>query len=81
MDMNRWFGWLRLEERGAIARRLHSLWLTRAVRSDRVYPKIPVRPVQEGGFSHLSRTPEGRVLCDGWWYAALGQVDDVEDRR
>lgn len=70
---------LDLAQRGAIARRLHSLWLTKAVETNRQYPRIPIRRVSEGGFSDLTSTPEGRVLCDGWWYLALDQVDAVAE--
>lgn len=75
---NRLLGMLGVDERGAIARKLHSRWLSRAVESRRPYPKIPVRPVREGGFTGLTSTPEGRLMCDGWWYMALGQVDDAD---
>jgi hypothetical protein len=75
---HRLVGLLNLAERGAIARRLHSRWLTRAVEARRVYPKIPVRPVDQGGFSGLTSTAEGRLMCDGWWYQALGQVEDAD---
>jgi hypothetical protein len=66
---------LDLAQRGAIARALHSRWLTKAVASPRQYPRIPIRQVSQGGFSDLTSTPEGRILCDGWWYLALDQVD------
>lgn len=70
--------WDDLSSPGAVARRLHSQWLTQAVESSRPYPRIPLRRVSEGGFSNLSQTPDGRVLCDGWWYLAFEQVPEVE---
>jgi len=66
---------LDLAHHGALARALHSRWLTKAVTSNREYPRIPIRQVSQGGFSDLASTPEGRILCDGWWYLALDQVD------
>lgn len=63
-------------DHGAAARAAHSMWLTRAVASRKNYPRIPVRPVSEGGFDRLTSTPAGRILCDGWWYLALDRVDN-----
>jgi hypothetical protein len=60
-----------------LARRIHSEWLTRAVSGQKVYPRIPVRPAAEGGFSDLLRTPEGRASADQWWETALEMVDDL----
>jgi hypothetical protein len=61
---------------GAWARFVHSRWLTRALAGERVYPRIPTRPVPDGGWSHLTRTPEGRLLAENWWASTLAQVDD-----
>lgn len=63
---------------GRKARLLHSAWLTRAVREDRVYPRIPARRVDEGGFAELLSTQEGRVVVDWWWEHTLSQVDDLK---
>ena len=58
-------------------RRLHSAWLTRAIRSGggRGLPRIPVRRVSEGGFVPLMSTFEGREWAEGWWDEALGMKE------
>ncbi len=61
-----------------VARQLHSRWLSRALASKKVYPRIPVRPVAEGGFSGLTQTEEGRAAIDAWWQATLEMVDDPD---
>jgi len=60
-----------------VARQLHSRWLSRAITSKKAYPRIPVRPVSEGGFSGLTQTEEGRAANDAWWEATLEMVDDA----
>lgn len=57
-------------------RQAHSHWLTGALASDRVYPKIPLRRVADGGFSGLISSPAGRRWADLWWNAALDRVDE-----
>ncbi|MDX2130875.1 MAG: hypothetical protein SFY69_02335 [Planctomycetota bacterium] len=59
-------------------RRQHSLWLTRALRSGREYPRIPIRSVNAGGFSRLMSRPGGPALAERWWARALDRVDDVD---
>jgi hypothetical protein len=66
-------------ERGEVARRLHSQWLSRALSSGQAYPRIPVRRVDEGGFSALQGTAYGRQVADAWWSLALERVDDVKE--
>lgn len=61
---------------GAIFRAQHSRWLTRAVAGEREYPRIPIRPVDEGGFSTLMNKSGGRELAERWWECALDLVDD-----
>lgn len=61
---------------GAWARFVHSRWLTRALADGRTYPRIPLRLVSEGGWSHLMHTREGRKFAENWWAEALAQVDD-----
>lgn len=61
---------------GEAFRRQHSRWLTRAIQEERRYPRIPVRPVHEGGFDRLCATPAGREIARRWWEHALDLVDD-----
>jgi len=63
---------------GSFARRLireHAQWLTRALRSGRPQPRIPVRKVADGGFVRLSRTREGRRIAEQWWFSAFESMD------
>lgn len=71
-----WFG-DRLEEAGARARRLHSLWLSRALRrGSRPVPRIPTKLVSEGGFAATMATEEGRRWAEQWWDDALRPPED-----
>lgn len=58
-------------------RRRHSMWLTRALRRSSEYPRIPTRPVGDGGFSAVTRTSAGRAWADQWWMDTL-QSDDLD---
>ncbi|MCC6675588.1 MAG: hypothetical protein IT436_00465 [Phycisphaerales bacterium] len=63
------------DRRACLARRIHELWLSRAVESGRAYPHIPLRAVADGGFTPVVSTPSGRAWADGWWADALERVD------
>jgi hypothetical protein len=66
-------------ERGAAARRRHEAWLAVALRKPGKYPRIPVRPVADGGFDPVLATPEGRVWAESWWGSTLENPDlDIE---
>jgi hypothetical protein len=52
-------------------RRRHSLWLTRAMRQPAAYPRIPTRPVGDGGFSPLMSSPAGKAWAEEWWADTL----------
>lgn len=60
------------------ARRLHSAWLTRAIRrgGGRGLPRIPARRVSDGGYGPLVATTEGREWAEAWWADALA-LDDA----
>lgn len=60
-------------------RRQHSLWLTRALRGPREYPRIPVRAATAGGWSRLMARPGGPALAERWWSQAMRRVDDVPE--
>lgn len=74
----RWDFWRKAdwEEAGERARRLHSAWLTEALASAKRQPRIPVRKVDEGGFTRMTGTPEGKARSERWWSLALERVDD-----
>ncbi len=60
---------------GERARLLHSRWLTQALRSDREFPRIPLRRVEEGGWETLLAKPKGRGVAERWWRRALRWVE------
>lgn len=64
----------RLEEAGELARRQHSQWLTRALASTQPVPHIPVRRVDEGGFTGQMRRKHGPGRAETWWTLALERV-------
>ena len=51
--------------------RLHSGWLSRALRAGRTHPRIPVRRVRDGGFAAMMASPTGRAVARWWWQRAL----------
>lgn len=65
----------RLITAGEKARRLHSAWLTRALAEPSRFPRIPARPVRDGGFRRLVATPRGRAWADGWWSDTFDTLD------
>jgi hypothetical protein len=69
-------GWL---DPGEAARRLHSRWLTRALKGERIYPRIPLRRVDDGGYGKMMQRPSGRAHADLWWAIALSRVDEEQD--
>lgn len=76
----RW-NWSRIRDVEDIAARWraeHSAWLTAALEREKrekyAWPRIPLRRVDEGGFSGLTATPRGRVVCERWWRRALKAV-------
>ncbi|MCB9845002.1 MAG: hypothetical protein H6811_03310 [Phycisphaeraceae bacterium] len=68
--------------KGALFRRQHSIWLTRAIRGGRRYPRIPLERVDRGGFDHLRAHPAGRHAADSWWVIALRamEAEDADGR-
>jgi hypothetical protein len=53
----------------------HSIWLTQALRRSSGYPRIPTKPVGEGGFSGLMTTSSGRAWAEEWWADTLRSPD------
>ena len=66
---------------GEKARRHHEAWLEHAVRCRGLYPEIPVRRVDEGGFDDVRSDPEARQWADSWWRDAFEQVDKHDHER
>ncbi len=64
----------RLEEAGELARRQHSQWLTRVLASAQPVPRIPVRRVDEGGFTPQMQRKHGPGHAETWWALALERV-------
>jgi hypothetical protein len=64
---------------GERARRVHEVWLNRAVSRDTAMLRIPVRRVDEGGFSHLRGDPGGQQWAEQWWMDAVARADMVMD--
>lgn len=58
-----------------LMRRVHELWLDRALRSGKRYPRIPLRRVDRGGYDPLRTRPGGRDRAERWWTLALERVD------
>jgi len=63
------------ETPGAAARRQHSAFLTEALATGRRYPRIPMKPVEKGGFSFLQSLENGAQIAAKWWEMALELVD------
>lgn len=61
-----------LMQRGEIARRHTSVWLTWAMsQRDGALPRIPVRRVDRGGWKFLRNNPLGRLVAWHWWERAF----------
>ena len=62
-------------ERGELARRHTSAWLTWAMtQRGESLPRIPVRPVHSGGWKFLRKTPFGRWIAWAWWEQAFSRI-------
>lgn len=75
--MDRRIGARRPDETSAEAAcRLMEAWLTWALEQpEHAFPRIPLRPVAEGGFEGLLARPEGRRRAEGWWAGAMSRVE------
>ena len=62
-------------ERGAAARQRHASWLSRALRTPELFPRIPTRLVSRGGYDPVTSRPGGREWADAWWAEALAAAD------
>lgn len=63
------------EEAAERMRRVHSEWLTGAMKHGKRPPRIPVRKVSEGGWSAMMETEAGRAWAEEFWQGALEHPD------
>jgi hypothetical protein len=49
------------------------VFLTWALREDRLLPRIPRRRVDQGGFTELMRGRMARIVVAHWWRRVLRQ--------
>lgn len=70
-----------IPSRGEIARRVHSEWLTWALRAEDRMPRIPRQAVRDGGYEAMLRTDRGRRVCERWWRRALAAVERLTPER
>ena len=66
----------RIRDAGARFRAQHSRFLTLALRNRQVYPRIPTKRVDLGGFAGLMKLSDGEKRAAMWWAGALEQVED-----
>ena len=64
-------------EAGERFRAQHSAFLTRAVRTPGAFPRIPVKPVDQGGYDRLRQQATGPGHAALWWNVALDRVGEV----
>ena len=57
-------------------RRVHERWLSRVMRAGTPLPRIPVRPVDAGGFDDFLAQPRGREVADRWWRMAFARLPE-----
>lgn len=61
--------------RSAIARHIHSRWLSKALTRGSKLPRIPTRLVSRGGFDSEMSTKQGREWAADWWKQTLTRDD------
>ena len=76
--LRRFFGHDDPGSHAAALRRVHERFLTRALRSAALFPRIPLRRVDRGGFDSLLARRGGREACDRWWFRAFERLDRSE---
>ncbi len=67
---------MELDERAEAMRRVHSEWLSAALKRGARPARIPTRRVSEGGWTALMMTAEGRAWAEEFWQGAL-EVEDL----
>jgi len=74
-----WFRKPDHESRARAMRRAHSRFLSAAIDSAHMFPRIPVRRVDRGGFGPMMARPRGRAVAEAWWRKALDALPDETD--
>ncbi len=57
-----------------------SAWLTWAMRHQKSVPRIPTRPVSQGGFGHMLKNSAARSAVQHWWAKAIETVGSITHR-
>ena len=74
-----WFFSRNVESRAEAMRRTHSRFLSAAIDSADLFPRIPVRRADRGGFDAVMSRPRGRQAAMAWWGRALDAMPDQGD--
>jgi hypothetical protein len=64
-----------VRDAGERFRKEHSRFLTHASLSGRIFPEIPTRQTDRGGFDALRSRKNGSIRASQWWAAAFNRVD------
>ncbi len=57
----------------------HERWLSRALAiGEEAFPHIPVRRVDDGGFSNLLDSPGGAERAAQWWFEAFETLEELD---
>jgi hypothetical protein len=64
-----------IKDAGERFRAEHSRFLTHASLSGRMFPIIPTRKSDSGGFDALRGRKNGAIRAQQWWAAAFNRVD------
>ena len=64
-----------IRDAGTRFREEHSAFLTAALGSKKRYPRIPAKPVDQGGYSGLLKLERGEKRAAMWWGAAMNRMD------
>ena len=65
-------------DKAAAFRRVHELFLSRALSSRKPYPRIPTKKVSLGGFDRMMGTAAGRDRAKAWWAIVFAGMDADE---
>lgn len=74
-----WWTHKNAESRADTMRRTHARFLAAALASAHMFPRIPVRRADQGGFNSLVSRPRGRRAADAWWDRAFTALPNDTD--